>query len=316
MKKIILLPIILGSALLVAGGVLFAVAIANNVGNDKLVDKTYDLAESFENIDIDLTTADLSFKKATDGNKKVVLVEKEKEYHVVTVSNNTLSIKARDDRKWFEKIFTFDFQPMTVEVYLPAGDYANLDLESSTGNVKIPNEFSFVNLNCKLSTGNVNVSSNVSNKVEVKTSTGDIAYSEATCKTLNVYASTGNIGLTKVNVVEDIDIKVSTGRVKLDDTTFANLNIKSSTGNVTLADSVGTGKITIKTNTGDVKFDDADALELEITTDTGDVKGRLLTSKMFSAHSDTGKVKVPEFTTGGHCKITTDTGDIEITIKE
>lgn len=316
MKKIILLPIILGSVLLVAGGVLFAVAIANNVGSGKLVDKTYDVTESFENIDVDLTTADLTFKKATDGNKKVVLREKEKEYHVVSVDNNTLSIKAKDDRKWYEKMFTFDFQPMTVEVYLPAGDYVDLSLESATGDVNISKDFSFANFSCKLSTGNVSVSSSVSNKMEIKTSTGNIAYSEASCKTLNVYASTGNINLNKVSVTEDIDIKVSTGKIKFDDTTFNNLTIKSSTGDITLADSVGAGKITIKTNTGDVKFDDADAAELEITTDTGDVTGRLLTSKMFSAHSDTGRVKVPEFTTGGHCKITTDTGDINITIKE
>ena len=59
-----------------------------------------------------------------------------------------------------------------------------------------------------------------------------------------------------------------------------------------------------------------DAAELEISTDTGDVKGSLLTEKVFITRSDTGRIRVPETVTGGKCKITTDTGNIEIEIQK
>ena len=51
-----------------------------------------------------------------------------------------------------------------------------------------------------------------------------------------------------------------------------------------------------------------------IKTSTGKVVGSLLTEKVFNAKSDTGKVEVPNTTSGGSCTITTDTGKIQVTI--
>ena len=73
-------------------------------------------------------------------------------------------------------------------------------------------------------------------------------------------------------------------------------------------------QISIKRSTGDVKFVDCDAMALEITTDTGDVRGNLLTDKIFICKSDTGSMKYPETTSGGICRVHTDTGDIKLSI--
>ena len=72
--------------------------------------------------------------------------------------------------------------------------------------------------------------------------------------------------------------------------------------------------MTVERSTGDVRLEQCDAEELDIRTDTGDVKGSLLTEKVFIVRSDTGRIKVPESITGGKCRVTTDTGDIEITV--
>ena len=63
-----------------------------------------------------------------------------------------------------------------------------------------------------------------------------------------------------------------------------------------------------------MNFEASDAASIFVETDTGDVKGSLLSEKIFIINTDTGKKEVPESTTGGRCKITTDTGDIKITI--
>ena len=47
---------------------------------------------------------------------------------------------------------------------------------------------------------------------------------------------------------------------------------------------------------------------------TGDVTGSLCSEKVFIARSDTGHISVPETVNGGKCSITTDTGDIIITL--
>ena len=316
MKKVILIPIILGGVLLVAGAALFAIAIAKNSSSATVVDKTYDLNEDFENIDIKVAISDLSFKASSDGSKKVVLQEREKQYHIVKVENNALNISFRDERHWYEKMFNFDFKPMTVDVYLPAATYGNLKIDSSTGNVNVPKDFSFASFTCEVDTGNVNTSADVTNTLDIKSSTGNISLKDLSSKELKLKASTGNISAKDVTISEDVDINVSTGNVKLEDTTFRDINIKTSTGDVTLTNAVGSGKMIITTSTGDVKFNDADAAEMDIKTSTGYVKGTLLTSKSFSVTSATGKPKYPEFSTGGHCRIETDTGAIDIRIKE
>jgi hypothetical protein len=46
------------------------------------------------------------------------------------------------------------------------------------------------------------------------------------------------------------------------------------------------------------------------------VTGSLLTDKVFIAQTSTGKINVPETTAGGQCRVSTDTGDILLTIAE
>ena len=49
-------------------------------------------------------------------------------------------------------------------------------------------------------------------------------------------------------------------------------------------------------------------------TNTGNITGTLVTDKVFLAHTDTGRIRVPTTTTGGRCELTTDTGNILLDI--
>ena len=71
----------------------------------------------------------------------------------------------------------------------------------------------------------------------------------------------------------------------------------------------------VEPDSGDVLFDGCDAGEIEIETSTGDVKGTLLSEKIVFASASTGRVQVPEWISGGKCKITTSTGDIILGLK-
>ncbi len=54
--------------------------------------------------------------------------------------------------------------------------------------------------------------------------------------------------------------------------------------------------------------------EIFVETDTGDVTGSLLTDKVFITQTDTGSIDVSKIADGGKCEISTDTGDIRITM--
>ena len=139
--------------------------------------------------------------------------------------------------------------------------------------------------------------------------------SEISSKALKAKASTGNITINKVEAEETVNVEASTGNIRFIEVTSKDLDVKTSTGGITFTSSVITNHINAKASTGNVRFEDSDADTLTIKTSTGDVKGTLLTSKIFSVRTDTGKIKVPTNTVGGLCEITTDTGDIEISIK-
>lgn len=315
MKPVILIPIIIGSVLLIAGGTVLAIGIASSKGNEKETN-TYELTEDFKNITTNLGVTDLEFVPTTDGSKKVVCQETKKYHHKVSVANDELTITSNDARRWYETWFSFNLTNLKVTVYLPAGEFNNLKIEDSTGNVNIPHDYSFNNVNLKVSTGDVKFAANVAEYAEFNSSTGDFNINEMSTKNLKVKASTGKINLNKVTVAETITASASTGNIHFTDTKANKLDVNTSTGSITFTDTVVADHINAKASTGNVRFEDSDADTLTIQTSTGDVKGTLLTSKIFSAKSDTGKIDVPTSTTGGLCEIKTDTGDIKITIKQ
>ena len=124
---------------------------------------------------------------------------------------------------------------------------------------------------------------------------------------------TGKVTMEKLNV-GNLDISVTTGKVTLTDITCKNLTSTGITGDIALKNVIAAEKFSITRTTGNIRFDDCDAAQITATTSTGDIEGSLRTDKVFIAKTTTGDIELPETTTGGTCKLSTTTGDIEITI--
>lgn len=133
--------------------------------------------------------------------------------------------------------------------------------------------------------------------------------------TVSVKTATGNVKAEDLTA-ELVDISVTTGRINLAHIDCKNLTTNGNTGKTILKNVIVAEKLYVTRTTGGVNLDGCDASEIVIKTNTGDVTGTLLTEKVFIAHTDTGRVKVPNTTSGGRCEITTDTGNIKITIAD
>ena len=274
---------------------------------------TYEVGEEFHNVSIYTDTADIRFIRSEGEACKVVCDEREKVKYSVSVEEGTLSIALMDEREWFDYI-GISFQTPVVNVYLPKTEYGALLIEESTGDIEIPDVFQFESMDVSVSTGNVTSRASASGDVKIKTSTGDIHVENVTAKAMDLFVSTGKVTASKV-VCEDMTVGVSTGDAYLSDISCQSFTSMGSTGDIALKNVIVSEKCSIERSTGDVKFEGFDAVEITITTDTGDVTGALLTGKDFEVETDTGSVKVPQDREGGKCEITTDTGDINITIK-
>lgn len=310
--------IITAVSFILIGGIIFVGAMSmlkwnfKGISTTKYETNTYDIAEKFENISINTDTADILFVLSADGKCSVECVEEVRTKHTVSVQENTLSIDISDTRKWYDHISFFSFGTPKITVYLPSDKYALLTVKASTGDIKLPKEFTFDGIDIKVSTGDVSCNASTANDLKIKTSTGHINIDNITAANMNLTTSTGGINVKSADCSGKIETKVSTGKTNLTDVKCESLISNGNTGDIKLTDVIAAKDFNIKRSTGDINLIACDAGEIFITTDTGDVSGTLLTDKVFICKTDTGDIDVPKTTTGGRCEITTDTGDIEI----
>ena len=315
MKKAILIPIIVGGSLLIAGFTVLSVGLAYSASDDGITN-TYELTnQDISNFDFDLNVSDLEFFASVDGQKKVVCQESEKIVHTVEVADGTLKVRGADNRKWYEHIFSFNFTRKKVSVYLPAESYGDLLIRSDTGDIRIMSNFSFHSADIKLFTGCITYEASCQDALKIESSTGDIHLGMIHATTATIEASTGDIHLSRFAVDNGVSIKASTGRIYATGVTASDLTANTSTGDISFENTVIEGHLEAHSSTGDIRFRDSDAASLNIETTTGDVTGTLLSSKTFTVETRLGHINVPSSSTGGPCHIKTTTGDIEISIK-
>ena len=282
MSKKLKFWVIIATSLITIGFIIFVGVMSmlkwdfNKLSFNKFVTNEYKLSDTFENISIKTVTADITLIPTDEQLSKVVCLEDKKSKHTVMVKDNTLMIDNVDTRKWYNHL-GLHFKTPKITIFLPKGAYNALTINNTTGDIKIPADFTFINTNISVTTGDIFLESSVSDSIKCKSTTGDITLSGIRCGTLAASVTTG-----------DVEMK----------------------------DVIANGKITIHQCTGDVNFADCDANALFIKVTTGDVKGSLLSGKLFKAKTTTGKVEVPQSVSGGVCEVKATTGNIKIAIKK
>ena len=299
-------------AMVCGGAAVAANGDFTKLGTSSFQMREYEISEEFHNISVDTVTAEIRFCLSNDGKAKVVCFERESVIHSVSVDAGTLEITATDEREWYEYIWNFGNEMITV--YLPEVEYGTLTVEADTSDIDLPPPFRFESLDISVSTGDINCDACVLGSVKITTSTGDIELERMSAGSIELSVSTGDINLEEVTVAGELKFIVTTGEAELEKVTCKTLYTKGSTGDVHLEAVVATETMTVVRSTGDVRLERSDAAELFLKTSTGDVTGTLLTNKTFTYSTDTGDVRLPSTQSGGKCEIRTSTGDIRIGI--
>lgn len=319
MRKATKIWLITAAALVTLGLILFAVVMANYDWDfTKLsvtyVTNTYEINGEFDKISINVDTTEIEFLPTEGESCRIVCFEAEKVKHSATVQNGTLVINTIDTRKWYDHI-CFSLEAPKMTVYLPQNEYASLFIETDTGDINIPKDFTFEKIEIDGDTSDVGCFASVSDVLEIELSTGDINVDSITAGQVNLTTTTGEITVNHITTENGIDIETDTGTVRLTNVSCANFVAESDTGTITLKNVVATGSFSVESDTGDVRFENSDAAQIRVKTSTGDVTGTLLSEKVFITETSTGKISVPKTTSGGKCEITTSTGDIKIEIQ-
>lgn len=273
--------LILAVSFLLAGGILFTgVMMALDWDFAKLSTTEftlaeYEVSELYKNIHIDTETSDVVIIPSDVRKTTVTCFEQENMKHLVAVVDGTLTIKLEDTRAFHHHI-AINFRKPQIKVYIPRGEYGNLSIEATTGNVLIQNGFSFENIDVSLTTGDIRC---------------------------NAYAKKG------------IKLKTTTGDIRMEDVRAWNAELRLTTGNVYMLNVVLSGNVLVYGTTGIIRLDDCDAKDIYIKLTTGDVFCRFLSYKAVDAHTSTGKMDYLLGVTGDPCYITTTTGDIIVSYR-
>jgi transcriptional regulator with XRE-family HTH domain/DUF4097 and DUF4098 domain-containing protein YvlB len=256
--------------------------------------KTSVIEESFSSIIINADTIDINIYLSNDGSSKISYTTTDTYNIDFSVNNNTLEINQYNNKKIYELLF--NFSNLKLDLYLNIQTLDDITIINSTGDINIADELNFDNIN-------------------ITSSTGDTLINNVTCNYLIYKGSTCDVKLENSNINNDLNIKTSTGEIILSNVVSNNAFFTSSTGDIILSNVLVDQSLNILGSTTDVIFNEIDASNITVKLSTGDVEGVINTDKIFIVKTSSGKIKIPECTTGGICKITTSTGDITIKIK-
>ena len=157
----------------------------------------YEVAELYETIYIDTETSDVMIIPSDVRKTTVTCLEQENMKHTVAVVDGTLEIKLEDTRS-FQHHIAINFRKPQIKVYIPRGEYGNLSIEATTGDVVIQNGFSFENIDVSLTTGDIRCNAYAKKGIRLKTTTGDIRMEDARAWNAELRLTTGDVYMLNV----------------------------------------------------------------------------------------------------------------------
>lgn len=306
--------------LLVLLGAALCVASAARAGFDweklstmPLAARTYGIDQQVTAIVVESGEESVRLLPAGDGECRAVCTENENGSltYDVSVSDGVLSVRARDQRRWYERIGIFVVSG-GVELYLPQGDYESLTIRTSSGSVHVPEDFSFDQVQLESSSGSVNFSAGVEGALAVKTSSGGISVADTAPRELTLRTHSGGIYLERVEAEASLNAASSSGRVSLTNVTCGSLNAQTSSGGIRLTDVIALEMLRAQSSSGSVRLTRCDGAALNIRTSSGSVSGTLLSDKVFLTDTSSGSINVPRTVSGGVCEVTTSSGSIKL----
>jgi lia operon protein LiaG len=155
-----------------------------------------------------------------------------------------------------------------LDVYLPADYEKDLDIQITTGGVKI-DSMTLANFALNTTTGGLKAQDLTANEVEVHTTTGGVHFDELTADRVSINGSTSGVSCDMCTA-ESTQIKTTTGSIKIEEGR-GNFDLHASTGSIRLGmPELQENNIQLKTTTGSVTLqipEDAEfTLKAENTT--------------------------------------------------
>lgn len=281
----------------------------------KFDSKTYEVQETFQRIDIHDVECDVRLLPADDGQCRVVCVESDRIVNTVEVKDGALTVTRQDNRRWYERMGIWWTGDADVTVYLPEREYQSIVLKTVSGEIDVPEDFTFTTADVTTTSGDISFLARATGGLSLKSTSGKITAGHGDGGPVRAVTTSGDIRLSDT-AAEELSVKTTSGEVFLSRVTARELEITTTSGEMELRFVRAEGSARLESVSGDVDLQDFDAADITVKTTSGDVDGSLLSPKAFEIHTTSGGVRVPPSDpSGGTCTVKTTSGDVEIEVK-
>lgn len=292
-------------------GINFDFTRLNTVKTERV---SYTIEEDFDSIEINCADSDVRFVKSTDGKCRVECIQEENIIHTAEVMNGVLTISQGDERNTRDHfIIIFDFAETGVTVYLPEEEYESLYVKTLSGDIAISEGFSFSDAEVSTESGDVMCLAKANGKLTIESKSGDAELMNSSAEEILVKSLSGDVMIYSANADSKLTAEALSGDVEVRDANADNLSASSTSGDIELL-RVSAVEFNAVTTSGDIEFSRCDADDIRMKSTSGDITGSLLSEKMFSVHTTSGHVNVPDDGGSGKCEISTTSGNVNMRI--
>ncbi len=342
MKKTVIIALVIAAVCLVAGVAAIGVFIGLNsdqtIGDmfEKNVVESYEVATKefapdFERVSIIENEAEVELIRAVVGSPRIEYSKVEDRDYIVTVEDGILDIRVDDRRSSFLN-FNVTFKRMFLRVYLPADAYDTLFIDSSSGSVTVPADFTFGEAAVEASSGSVNFEAAVTGSANIKTSSGSVRLANLCPETMDVETTSGSIKVTDAGAGEakimttsggatvtggqygDIEVGSSSGAIRVEKISADSAAVQASSGGVDLIECQVSGNAQVKTSSGTIEFVSCSAGTITAEASSGAITlERTVASGLAQLSNSSGGVTFNEFD-AGELDVKTTSGSVKGTL--
>ena len=289
-----------------AGLVISAIAIRLN-GKNPAKAATYkqmtaNITEDFSNLNVTEISNSITILPSSDGNVNIEYWDSDEYEHDIRVEGDTLVIEYKDRGSLYEHI-NIDipwlnkggFEEHDTIIYLPEGEYGNLDIEGVSSDISISDGYSFGNVSINTVSGAINTGdSSLNGSVEINSTSGSVSIANAS---------------------ESVDINTVSGNVTLNDSSLSSsLKVNTTSGKVTL-NNVSASFTSVNTISGNMNFTDFASDDTDVGTTSGSLNATVIGSYHISTGTVSGNMNIncDNMLDGAEFSFSSTSGDLTIT---
>ena len=146
--------------------------------------------------------------------------------------------------------------------------------------------------------GSVNVEKLQGNKGYLKSGSGSTKAIDVKADSLTIENASGSINLENAEIAGDVDLHDGSGSIRAINLKAGNIKAKGSSGSAHFTDTVSEDAFYVENGSGSVTLEACDGNDISLKSSSGSVHASVLSAKEIDASSNSGSVRIPEFTGG------------------